>query len=250
MAKDLHEVRNEILQMHRRVQEESYYELLGVDPEADQALVGARFRELARTWHIDRFSNYDLGPDKAKIQEIFSVLNSAHRTLSNPDKRAEYDLSIDDGPDIASLLEAESHFRTGKNRMHTGSFRGAFEAFKLACELKDDEDEYRAHLLFVEYMLIDKDEDGRVKNRKRTREIFDELDAINTKLQEKHWLLTFLGTVSMGLGDDRQAEGLFQEALLANSQDTDAKRMIRLLRTRRKRGRAKIGFFARLFGKS
>lgn len=249
MAKDLHEVRNDILAMYERVRQETYYELLGVAPNADAAMVGAKFRELARTWHVDRFSGYDLGPDKSKVQEIFSVLNAAHRTLTNPDKRADYDLSIDDGPDIASILEAESLFRTGKNRLHSGGYRGAFEAFKQACELKDDESEYRAHYLYTEYLLIDKDEEGLVRNRKRAKEIFNELDVINTQMQERHWLLTFLGTVSMGLGEDRQAESLFQEALLANSQDTDAKRMIRLMRSRRKRGRKKKGFFARLFGK-
>ncbi len=249
MAKDLHEVRNEILQMHQRVQEETYYEILGVDMEADAALVGARFRDLARKWHIDRFSNYDLGPDKSKIQEIFSVLNSAHRTLTNPDKRADYDLEIDSGPDIASILEAESHFRTGKNRLSGGSFRGAHEAFRQSCELKDDELEYRAHFIFTEHMLIDKDEDGRVQNRKRSKEIFQELDEINQTITEKAWLLSFMGTVAMGLGDDRQAEDLFQEALMADSQDHEAKRMLRLIRVRRKRAGEKKGFFAKLFGK-
>lgn len=236
--------------MHRRVHEENYYELLGVAPEADAALVGAKFRELARTWHVDRFSNYDLGPDKSKVQEIFSVLNTAHRTLSHPDKRTEYDMSLHDGPDIADLLEAETHFRTGKNRLATGSYKGAMEAFQQAVALLDEEEpEYQAHLLYTEYLLIDKDEDGLVKNRQRAQTIFKQLDELNLILQEKHWLLTFMGTVSMGLDQTRQAEGLFQEALMANSQDHDAKRMLRLLRSRRKKRRKKKGFFAKLFGK-
>lgn len=249
MARDVNEVRRDILVMHKRLEDENYYQLLGVDTSADAALVGARFRELARTWHVDRFSQYDLGPDKPKVQEIFSKLNAAHRTLSNPEKRAEYDLEIDEGPDIGAILEAESHFRAGKNRLQSGSYRGAHEAFKQAVELNADELEYEAYVLFTEYMLVEKDEDGIATNRKRAKEIFDNLDAINVQMSDKHWLLTFLGTVSMGLGDDRTAESLFQEALLANSQDTDAKRMLRLLRSRRKRRGEKKGFFAKLFGK-
>ena len=249
MAKDLQAVRSEISQMHERIKEENYYELLGVDPAADAAMVGARFRELARTWHVDRFSAYDLGADKAKVQEIFAALNTAHRTLSHPEKRAEYDVEIDDGPNIGDILEAESHFRTGKNRLQSGSYKGAMEAFEEACRLKDDELEYRAHFLFTEYMLQDKDDEGLTKNRTRAKKIFDELDAINVQLPDKHWLLTFMGTVAAGLDEYRTAEALFQEALLSNSQDTDAKRQLRFLRSRRKRRRKKKGFFAKLFGK-
>lgn len=248
MSKDLQTVLREIEDMHRRIHEENYYQLLGVDAAADAALIGARFRDLARVWHVDRFSAYDLGEKKVQVQEIFSALNTAARTLSNPEKRSEYDLSIDDGPDITSILEAETHFRTGKSRLQTGSHKGAHEAFKKACELKEDEDEYRAYFRYTEYLLLAKDEDGRAKDKKRTKEIFGELDKISETLKDKHWLLTFMGTVSMGLGDDRQAEELFQEALMANQQDTDAKRLLRLLRSRRQNPKKK-GFFAKLFGK-
>ncbi len=249
MAKDFQEVRQEILEMYKLVQESNYYELLGVDPEADKAKVNARFRELARKWHTDRFSQYDLGADKEKVQEIFAAINSAHRTLTNDDRRAEYDMEIHDGPSINEILEAESHFRRGKSMLNSGSYKGAYEAFKTAVEMKEDELEYQAHLLYTEYLLIPKNEDGEARQRARVREIFDELDQINIELQEKDWLLTFLGTVSIGLGKTRQAEGLFQEALLANSNNTNAKRQLRLLRSRRRKKKKKGGFFARLFGK-
>lgn len=249
MARDLQEVQQEIVEMHDRLQHENYYELLGLERDADAARVSARFRELARVWHIDRFSNFDLGADRQKVQDIFSTLNAAHRTLTNADQRAEYDHEISDGPSINEILEAESSFRRGKNMLSSGSYKGAHEAFKQACELKDDEPEYRAHYLYTEYLLEPKDDVGLVKSKKRTREIFAELDDINTELPEKDWLLTFLGTVSLGLGKNHEAEGLFQEALMTNSQNTQAKRQLRLLRSRRRRKSKGKGFFARLFGK-
>lgn len=248
MAKDFQEVRQEILVMHQRLQEENYYELLGVEEGADSAMIGSRFRQLARSWHIDRFSSYDLGAEKMKVQEIFSVLNTAHRTLTNDETREEYDMNLVEGPDIAKLLEAESEFRAGKSRLEMGSYHGANDAFQKACLLKDDEPEYQAHLIFTEYLLIDKDENGRVLNRKRTKEIMQELDEIQSALQEKPWLLTFMGTVSLGIGNDGEAESLFQEALMEDSNNTDAKRMLRLIRSRRK-NKQKKGFFAKLFGK-
>lgn len=249
MAKDFQEVRREILEMHERVQEANYYEILGVDREADKAMVSSRFRDLARKWHVDRFSQYELGADKAKVQEIFSVLNSAHKTLTHEEKRAEYDMEIHEGPSINEILEAESHFRSGKSMLNSGSYKGAHESFKTAYDMKDDELEYEAYMLYTEYLLIPKNDDGEAKQRARTKEIFDRLDNISIDLTEKDWLLTFLGTVAIGLGRLREAEGLFQEALMANSKNTNAKRQLRLLRSRRRKKSKKGGFFARLFGK-
>lgn len=247
MSKDFQAVRQEILAMHQRIKEENHYELLGVPKEADAALISSRFRELAKKWHVDRFSQHDLGAEKAKVQEIFAALNTAHKTLTDNEKRAEYDFEIDEGPDIGTILEAESQFRRAKNMLQQGSYKGAHEGFKQAYELKSDEREYQAYYLYTEYLLIAKDDEGRVTSKKRTKEIFDELDAINTELSEKDWLLTFLGVVSLGLGQDRQAESLFSEALMANSQNHEAKRQLRLIRSRRKKGQSQ-GFFAKLFG--
>lgn len=248
MAKDFQEVRREILEMYKRVQESNYYEILGVDEDADIAMVSSRFRDLARKWHVDRFSQYDLGAEKQKVQEIFQAINSAHKTLTNEEKRAEYDMEISDGPSINEILEAESHFRRGKSMLNSGSYKGAHEAFKTANEMKDDEPEYRAYMLYTEYLLIPKNDDGEARQRARAKEIFRALDEISMELQEKDWLLTFMGSVSVGLGNRRQAEGLFQEALMANSRNTNAKRQLRLLRSRRRK-KEKKGFFARLFGK-
>jgi len=247
MAKDFQEVRQEILQMHRRVQEENYYELLGVSPEADDAMVSSRFRRLAKKWHVDRFSNYDLGADRQKVQEIFAALNSAHRTLTDPNERAEYDMEIDDGPDIGAILDAETDFRRGKNLLETGSYKGAHELFKSAVELNPDELEFRAYYLYTEYLQIPKDDQGLVKSKKRAKEIFDELDDLSAEMPEKDWLLAFLGTIALGLDHDKQAEGLFNEALMLNPHNTSAQRQMRLINMRRKRGEK--GIFGKLMDK-
>ncbi len=249
MSRDFQEVRQEILAMHQRVQEETYYDLLGVQLDADTAMISSKFRELAKKWHVDRFSQYELGAEKQKVQEIFSALNTAHRTLTDSDKRAEYDFEIDGGPDINTILQAESDFRRGKTMLQAGSYKGAHECFKEAHEKKDDELEYLAHMLYTEFLLIPKNDEGIVKTQKRGREIFEELDKISAAIPEKDWLLTFLGVVGLGIGKEREAEGLFQEALMANSNYSDAKRQLRLLRMRRRNAKKKGGFLSRLFGK-
>jgi curved DNA-binding protein len=58
-----------------------YYNILGVDRSASQDDIKKAYRKLAAKHHPDR------GGDTAKFQEI----SAAYDTLSNPDKKAQYD---------------------------------------------------------------------------------------------------------------------------------------------------------------
>lgn len=229
MAEDLEVVLKSIETMHERIQNENYYDVLDVPMEADDAKINAAYRQLAKTWHVDRFSNHDLGDARSKVQEISSFINNAHRTLTDEDARFEYDMEIGEGPNVAELLNAENAFLRGKNMLGSGRFKGAHELFRQAVEWNDEEAEYRAYFLYTEFMLMPKDDNGVCISKARAKEIFQELDEINIEIPEKDWMLQFLGTVALGLNNERQARGLFQEALLINSRNHDAKRQIRLL---------------------
>jgi len=60
-----------------------YYEILQVNPKADQEMIERAYRLLAKRYHPD---NQDTG-DSGK----FGTLMEAYLVLSNPDKRAAYD---------------------------------------------------------------------------------------------------------------------------------------------------------------
>lgn len=246
MAADAAEVIQKIHQMHERIQEENYYEIFDLDEEADSARINAAYRQMTKRWHVDRFSNYDLGPEKAKVQEIFSYINNAHRTLTDEDARFEYDMEISDGPDVGELLSAENAFMRGKNLLSSGRFKGAHKFFESAVEFNPDEPEYRAYYLYTEYMQIEKDENGVCVGKARAQEIFQQLDDINTELPEKDWLLQFLGTVSLGLNNQARAKALFSEALFANSRNHEVKRQLRLLEMRENK---KESFFDKILAK-
>ena len=62
---------------------EDYYELFGVDDDADLATLREAWRRLALRWHPDR-----AGPDTTVI---FQKLSKAYAVLSDPHKRAAYD---------------------------------------------------------------------------------------------------------------------------------------------------------------
>src|ERR671910_3889436 len=62
-----------------------YYDVLGVDRKASQDEVKKAYRELARKWHPDR------NPDDPKAEERFKEIQQAYSTLSDPEKRKQYD---------------------------------------------------------------------------------------------------------------------------------------------------------------
>lgn len=62
-----------------------YYEVLGVDRQADDATIKKAYRKLAMKYHPDR------NPDNKEAEEKFKEIGEAYEVLSDADKRAAYD---------------------------------------------------------------------------------------------------------------------------------------------------------------
>lgn len=256
MAKDIEEVRASILEMFARVEGGNYYEILGIPQDAPPESITPAYRELARTWHVDRYSMYDLGEDKAKLQKIFAEVNNANRTLNDPERRAEYDatLSGEDGPggaspeEVVALINADNFFLRGKNFLKQGSYKGAFEQFQEAAKLNAEDDDISAHLLYTEYLLIPKNQEGKPVATQRANEIYEQLnDMLQARGGEVDWLMVFVATVSLGVGKDRQARNMLREVMLISPNNFEAQRQLRLLEMRKDRD-SKGSFLDKLKG--
>ena len=62
-----------------------YYEVLGVEKNADESTIKKAYRKLAMKYHPDR------NPDNKEAEEKFKEIGEAYEVLSDADKRAAYD---------------------------------------------------------------------------------------------------------------------------------------------------------------
>lgn len=66
-------------------QRRDYYEVLGVDRDADEEALKRAYREQARRFHPD------INPDNARAEDRFKEVNEAYAVLSDPRARSRYD---------------------------------------------------------------------------------------------------------------------------------------------------------------
>ena len=87
----------------------NYYEQLGVEPTASAEQIRETHRSLVRLLHPDQQTDMQL---KAAAEAQMRILNRIYSVLSEPDKRARYDLSLRGGAQNPALvLSGESVLR-------------------------------------------------------------------------------------------------------------------------------------------
>ncbi|MBK8172933.1 MAG: DnaJ domain-containing protein [Sandaracinaceae bacterium] len=101
--------RREILDMYRRLDTVSYYEVLGVPRNADKKEIRAAYFELSKRFHPDSLFRKRLGAFKPKMEGIFNKLTEAYEALGKLKTRTKYDeyLAISEQTsDARYMLEA------------------------------------------------------------------------------------------------------------------------------------------------
>jgi molecular chaperone HscB len=108
-----------------------YFAVFGVDRryDADMTQLEARYRELSRKLHPDRFATADARARRASLQRSVQ-LNEAWRTLKDPFRRAEYLLSLA-GVTLAKEVPPALLMETLELREELGDARAAGDEHKV-----------------------------------------------------------------------------------------------------------------------
>jgi len=95
-----------IIDLFSRLEDMSYYDLLGVPLDADKKQIKAAYYRLAPELHPDSYFRKNLGSFKAKIETLFTRITLAHDVLSAKQRRAEYDAYLDQSLLNRSMADA------------------------------------------------------------------------------------------------------------------------------------------------
>ena len=147
---------------YRRIDWLTHYELLGIPRDAPTERVSEAYFERSRLFHPDLRHREDLGKFEKELNAVFERMRAAYEVLSDPDKRALYDQSLDATP--PSLLTSETptadpevrrrlaaqNFRRAKELIEEKDYHPAVEMLREAVRFVPDNAEFRYVLSQVE----------------------------------------------------------------------------------------------------
>lgn len=219
------------------MQDQNYFQMLGVPTDASSDAVRSAFLEVAANWHPDRLPPH-LGALRAVYQQIFALLSEAQATLTDDDARKRYLATVQDGggtPNaqrrIAALIEAATDVQKAEICLKRKEYT---EAERLArCALQVNPEDPDA-LVVLANVLLERQTDGP----------FDEALALLTRavnLAPQHDRAhTLLGRVYQRMGDPSKALDHFKLAVEANPKNIDAAREVRLAEIRARNSSASM----------
>lgn len=116
------------------LEKRNYFERLGVTPSSKDGDIKRAYHDLAKILHPDK-----LPPDTpAEVRELakkcFSLVTSAHETLSDASKKKEYMLELEKGR-AEAILEAERLTQLARTLLTKGDFKKARETMAEAVAL-------------------------------------------------------------------------------------------------------------------
>jgi DnaJ-class molecular chaperone len=98
-----------VRQIFPRLDQLSYYDLLGVPSGSDQTAVRTAFYRLAADLHPDRYHALADHALKERLEIIYARVCEGYRVLTTPEKRAAYERALNQGKKRLTATDRESH---------------------------------------------------------------------------------------------------------------------------------------------
>jgi DnaJ-class molecular chaperone len=138
-----------VQQMWGKLDQLSYFDLLGLSSGATVAEIRAAFYRVSHDLHPDRYHRIDNREMKERLESIYARMCEGYRVLTTPDKRAAYMRVLAEGKkrltstdrdsrapqnpeDTIKHEEAKKFFRLGMISLGSKDFKGAVMNFNFA----------------------------------------------------------------------------------------------------------------------
>lgn len=196
---ELEVLAREIREAHAALGDRDHYELLGVSRGAAAHDVKRAYFAAAKRYHPDALTRLGLEDLRTPAEELFARIARAYETLSDPDRRRDYDQGLDGtGADAAAqrVVQAEALYRKAEIMMRAGNWSGAHDFLRPAVQLWPEECAYQSALGWALYKKTPSDP-GTARTHLERAVALDDEDSIS------HFRL---GLVLRALGESDAAE--------------------------------------------
>ncbi len=207
--------------------EQTYFEMLGVAENVGDDELGSTFMKLASKWHPDRAPSPTA---REAFQRVFSLINEAHMTLSDPKARERYAKIAKDGggtpaaqKKVAQLLEASSLAQRAEIQLRRKEFADAEKLAREAFALNPTDPAVLAVLGLILF------ERGSAEQLVEALTILTQAVAHAPKNDKAQ---VTLGHVLKRKGENKKAIHHYRLALEANPKNVDAQRELRIAEMR------------------
>lgn len=197
------EVREMIEDMHRNFEDLGYYNVLGVRDRASGSEIKSAYYKAAKRYHPDMHFYLEDSTLKDKLGDIFSYVYLAYSTLTDPQKKSEYDKMITVKPAKPAAVQekARAVFEKGKNHLKKKNYEDAERLFAEAAYFGATIAEHHYYYGLTLIRL------NKFKEAEKAFERARKLEPHNTGY------LSELGFTYLALGFPARAKGFFEKAL-------------------------------------
>jgi curved DNA-binding protein CbpA len=204
--------------------EHSHYEMLGVPVDAPAEVIASAFFQLAKRFHPDR-----LGPGFDDVRDqatrLFARMTEAHRVLSDPSRRKEYDELLkhgeqgaEDQEEVQRVLRAANSFQKAQVLLKRNSLAAAEVEARQA--LADDPTQ-ADHVALVAWLEASKP-NASLERALSTLNDCVQMEMMNLRVR---W---YRGQILKRMGQERRAVDDFRFIVERDPRNVDAQREIRL----------------------
>jgi curved DNA-binding protein CbpA len=239
--------REELEQRLAKAPNQNYYEILGVPRDAPGAAISAAFFQLAKKWHPDR-----LGPELASVKEdavrLFARMTEAHQTLTDDEKRREYDELVREGggtsaeqEEVQKVMRAVVAYQKAQVLYRKQAFAEAEKLAKAAMEDDPAQGDYLALWAQIEAQKPERAQMG------RWDDLIDRLSEAIKKERDNERLRFARGEVLKRAGKQDLAIRDFKWCADNNPKNHDAVREVRIYNMRNADKGKEGGLLGKLF---
>jgi CheY-like chemotaxis protein/tetratricopeptide (TPR) repeat protein len=225
--------------MAQRFDAQTYFEILGVRPDATAEEIERAYVTLAERSHPDRYSTAS-DAVRAVAEEVFEHISRAYATLSEPRRRGAYLLDIRREQREAAreeagrrALSAANQFQRGEASLNSRAYEQALVHFGRSLELNPEEGDYHTHYGWTLHLCHPSD----------PAIIEEAMEHVRRGLKlashgDRAYL--YMGRLFRATGNPAAAERMFVRAVQIEPDCVEALRELRLINLRRERSKGLI----------